>query len=284
MSLLRSFGGWAALGIVLGAASVAQGQTTACVFRGADSTPPIECMRAECDGTAACPTFFGPGATCDELAIGGTEEMLCRAPCGTLFGCGEASDCPRIADSTGACVPLDAPLSSATPRVCVYPAVQVTYCPDPTTPAADLVSGHFLKTCHTTPESTPTSNYFLGDCDGDGCPNGADMTPCVAGEDACGVVSIGGDCAPPSETDAGVALPDGGNVQDDAGVSDAGAADAGVTAEDDAGPSAMDGSTTPPVSFHGGGGCTCSAGSRAAPRAALALGMLALLVLRRRRR
>jgi MYXO-CTERM domain-containing protein len=205
-----------------------------------------------------------------------------------MFGCSADSACPDVAGATGECVTLGPATATDPVGICVYPAAQIDYCP--ATDGDGTVIGHYLATCHTTPTGEVTANYFLGDCDADGCPNGSDGTPCVAGEDVCGAVMRGGECGPGRALDGGIATPDasidadGGNVQDDGGV---GEPDAGGE-RPDGGTSTMD-AGPPPVSFHGGGGCTCRVGSRDAPRSsaaagALALGALVLGALRRRRR
>lgn len=123
-------------------------------------------------------------------------------------------------------------------------------------------------------------NFFEGDCDDDGCPNGYDPAPCSRCDGAfCRTTSRDPrpGCGGTRPTDALMDPID--CPTPDAGTSDAGSAsdDAGITP-------AMD--TGPRPTFGGGGGCTCSTAHRASHGAgllALGLGLAWTLTARKRR-
>ncbi len=254
-----------------------------------------------CEDARPC---AGVGSACGAVSIcedGWSDGPRCRPSCSTLILCQSAATgrmpepCPEFDGSAGFCVP--SPVSIAGypgyDGACVYVPSFVDATCSASTPSA---------TCFLLPgTSTVTTNFFLGDCDGDGIPNGCDSMRCVPGSAADGCVPVPGDgCAATlampdagivdaggSTTDAGDTMPDAGGepspdgslTTDDSGTtSDSGtqAFDAGVTDNDASG-----------GSFTGGGGCRCSAaGGDRGGLAGLGLAVLALGVTfaRRRRR
>ncbi|HJL14449.1 MAG TPA: hypothetical protein RMH99_02265 [Sandaracinaceae bacterium LLY-WYZ-13_1] len=142
-----------------------------------------------------------------------------------------------------------------------------------------------------------TPNWYLGDCDGDGCPNGADPAPCADGSELCEATPfLGPSCdGTPTPVDAGVTPPVDAGPTPGADAGPTPAPDAGPPLAVDAGPSPpMDAGTAPGVDaaeapngleFTGGGGCTCRAApARGGSGAWLAaLGLLGWIAGRRRR-
>lgn len=268
--------------------SAARAAPLVCRITGADAdgVPTYRCgglvsceSALECDGET-----FGPEAVCqsyDEDAPG----AFCRASCGTIVGCAESTDCPDFGGvATPVCVRFDA--SRGEPSgLCVYRGIGIHYCAAVEEPA---VLRHYWTTCHTRADGTLTSNYFEGDCDGDGCANGDDSTPCVAGEESC-VFGTRGRLCEATATDAGVPVADGG-ASGDGGVNapDAAASDedGGTSGSFDAGGDTMDAGARPPgVGFNGGGGCRCAApgGGDASPGASALLAVAVLATIRARR-
>jgi MYXO-CTERM domain-containing protein len=168
---------------------------------------PARAERSTCDVGDDGGRFCGGVITCDERrdCIGdtGTEDWYCEprspsrpdalecmAACTTMFGCGAATDCPPINGQTPTCQPAE----GESIGVCTYRSgsasnVRITYCAD----GGGHVTAAFMAACHTLPRAaggTPvyTPDYYLGDCDGDGCANGADTDP-------CSMPSTGGSCA-----------------------------------------------------------------------------------------
>lgn len=285
-----------ALALLL-APSAALAETLYCRVLGPDAGGAT--LGYRCNGPVPCST----DATCDVAVFGDravcqafderTTERLCRAECSTIVGCDETSDCARLGGATPQCVPfLEG--SGEPSGLCVYPSLGITYCAE----APPSVINHFWTTCHTLPGGGVTSNYFDGDCDGDGCANGEDAAPCEAGEAPCVARTRGPLCLDLTARDAGVGPIDGGSDADagtttepdaSAPATDGGAAgeDAGPTGELDAGRvEAMDGGGGPPgTGFNGGGGCRCAipGGGTRAPGGGLVLGLLALGTWARRR-
>lgn len=233
------------------------------------------------------PTPCVPG---DDVCSGFTEgvcgtaladlPLYCRPHCGTILACSEGADCRRWRDALGDCrlvaAGMDPPFS-----VCAYPSLGATYCG---TPGAPVPTERFAA-CHTRPDGSPTSNYFEGNCDGDGCPNGGDLLPCVNDRAPCSELDLTISCSS-APIDAGV--PDGGNLPDASVTAfDAGDLDAGASVPFDAGASVpFDAPASLPVSFGGGGGCRCAVGSGGAPSSALAASavLLATVITRARRK
>lgn len=145
-------------------------------------------------------------ATCagrDDCVTGGPhDDWFCEAPrppsavlvcmpgCTTMFGCGIPADCPVMNGLAPTCDPV----ASGVPNACTYrvasgmaaaPHTLITYCTAPTLHIPTMR----MTACHTIPgTSTLTPDYYQGDCDMDGCPNGHDTDPCVAAAGACTVI------------------------------------------------------------------------------------------------
>jgi hypothetical protein len=279
----------------------ARAEFRTCHITGRSGTTPVYTCSAPvgCDEPSTCPEALGDAPMCLELL---DSESICIARCSTLFGCTTTSDCPRIFDGSPTCVPFSAAVSGDPPGLCLLldPGLDVTYCAD------GEVIPHYFSACHTDRTGSLATNYWDGDCDGDGCPNGIDPTTCTRGGE-CGTVSRGLFCATMMAADGGVATVDAGAATDDAGPEprDAGATmagDASGNAGDggrrDAGPiTQLDGSAAEDggrpglfdagtelvqlPTFSGGGGCRCAApgSGRAGSGAAGALSVLALLLL-----
>lgn len=287
------------LALSLALAPPARAEPTVCtIFPATMGTMPYEHRCApptSCDSDATCdPAVLGEGAVC-QAYDGRSGERLCRGACSTVFGCSEGGDCPRLGGVTGRCAPTGA-LGGAPPGICLYDTAdtsRIVYC----TGTGPIAHDAFAR-CHTTPAGEITTNYYEGDCDEDGCPNGADPAPCLAGDEPClEPGTLGPLCARPTvPPDAGVSLPDagppaadaaistpdGGNAGEDAG----GGEDAGSGGDLDAGPSReMDAGEVPPgIGFNGGGGCRCAVpgGASSSGSGALALAALALVAIARR--
>ncbi len=155
-------------------------------------------------GTASCSTratcITGPGTedqTCQDVVSNGTASRECVEDCTTLFACTSAGDCPRVNDIAPTCSPVAPPTGA--PSICTWSvgtgtttplAAQVTYCTAP----GNHISSSQIAACHRRADDRTafTSDYFRGDCDGDGCPNGHDTNPCVA-------ASAGSGCVPTTE-------------------------------------------------------------------------------------
>lgn len=254
--------------------------------------PPI--LEQTCHARTSC-SDSDPGA-CRELYRTGVcdsvlRESFCRPSCGTVLRCDGDSDCPALVVTTARprCLLGAFPEGSADtpPGVCVYPGLDggargTTYCS-----VTGVSLDGFLR-CHTGPEGT-TSNWFAGDCDGDGCVNGDDVDPCSPDITECLPGGPRGPMCMPVAPDGGVPDLDASTPDDDAGAGgmDAGASDAGA-ASDDSG-SGFDGGNTsapPGTSFGGGGGCRCGVieGGASDMRALWSVLALALALALRRRR
>lgn len=144
---------------------------------------PISCgQRSEC--------FVGPGTddrTCQSVAAA-TSTRECIPQCTTLFGCGGNEQCPTIHGIAPTCSP-----TVVAPQICTWtttstsvPAyAQISYCP--AMPGGHITESN-ISSCHRLPNSSPavwTPDYFQGDCDDDGCPNGFDTNPCHSDRGAC---------------------------------------------------------------------------------------------------
>jgi hypothetical protein len=168
------------------------------------------------------------------------------------------AECPALAPGSGpgTCVRPDQPGALG---VCLYP--------DFLDDCSDLAALDTSR-CFVTPRGTVTANFYDGDCDGDGCPNGNDPDRCDACDEAtCAVESTDPrtDCHHPGEP-----LLDPAWCQPDASA-------------------AMDAGAGEPRSVRfSGGGCTCRVGARpegTIPQGvALGATFLAATLLRRRSR
>ena len=172
--------------IVVSMASVALAERADC-----DITSPtgVTCPpRTSCSTRATC--ISGPGtedATCQNIVTIGGAARECMPDCTTLFGCAQASDCPTIHGIPPICAPTTMP---GLPFVCAYyatatsttpPDQQITYCV-PNAMAGNHIAASDVANCHRLAgnPSVFTDDYYRGDCDGDGCPNGHDTNPCMA--------------------------------------------------------------------------------------------------------
>lgn len=236
-----------------------------------DPAPPASCGPRT--GTGECCTIEAGTLVCDPdpgACDCSTTLRLC-SPGPRVF----STECPPLGTSEGTCVRPDQPGAVG---VCLY----LAFLDD----CSDLGALDAAR-CFVTPDGAPTANFFEGDCDDDGCPNGNDPFRCNACD---GVLCSSESTDPRVDCRQGAdPLPDPARcapVEPDAAVApDAGAAGPMDAGTEDAGPE----EARPPVRFSGGG-CTCRAGARPA-RVTLgemlgvtALGATALGVGRRRRR
>jgi hypothetical protein len=230
----------------------------------------LQCGLVPCSVDDEC-LGFAPDGVCVAVDPAG-GELHCTATCGTLASCSDGG-CPEHAGAVGACTPMATPIG-AVRAVCEYPTLGITHCPSTSGAMGTVVSNPVLFDCYTVASSLGTGvtdNWFKGDCDRDGCPNGADADPCDASGAECFGTVIGDVCGPMPPPDAGIV-----------GVADAGApeVDAGGAGEIDSGTE-----VPPGTMFSGGGGCRCAvAASRAPAGGALAIAAIALGALARRRR
>ncbi len=214
------------------------------------------------------PRDTGPCAIVGGMLTCSPTGSVCNAtacnPGRTLW----TSDCPALAGSVGsvgACAPTDG-AENLPLGFCIYEEWFAG--------CAGEDSGSFLD-CFTSPIDGSFGNFYDGDCDGDGCPNGFDSNPCLRCDGSeCSTVSR--DPRPLCRGLPPVDLRDPIDCAPDAGPPDAGGA------SDDAGITAMD--TGPRPTFGGGGGCTCTASSGTSPSAGLLAVVLALALIQRRRR
>lgn len=120
-------------------------------------------------------------------------EPRCVPDCGTMFSCGQAADCPALNGIVGTCDPVEPASGSTAPNACTYragtgrpAAAQITYC----TAAGSHIPLAMQHACHTDPATGQlTEDYFRGDCDDDGCPNGHDTNPCTASPGSCALTA-----------------------------------------------------------------------------------------------
>jgi hypothetical protein len=187
MAWLQRLVGAGALALVWLVASGATAEQTVCHVERATGVvscaPPVLC-------TARAMCIAGPGTedeTCQAVAENGTTRRECLHDCTTLFGCGGASDCPPIDGIVGAC---EGTVLTGVPSICTYTSAttatpldaQITYCAGGLhIGASEVVACHRLAGM----PNVYTDDYFRGDCDGDGCPNGHDTNPCVAAAGTC---------------------------------------------------------------------------------------------------
>lgn len=233
-----------------------------CVF---PSEVPSCATAHDCAMPEDCPLGFG----CD----GGTCEPL---ECTAFYSCRTLDDCPDDTDLGPpiVCLPTELldPSLGRGDGFCLFGSFDVT------TECAELGDA---RSCFFR-DGVFSNDFFQGDCDLDGCPNGLDPNPCSGdASDVCLPEGVSLACdtpIPPARPDAGVpegdaAIPDSGVGLDAAGFDAAGFDAAG-----------FDGGVDERVTFGGGGGCVCSAhrGSPPSSLALLAL-MLVLVPLRRAR-
>lgn len=152
------------------------GARTCGAYRGCTSA--LECVSGTRTDDFAC------------LTVPPLSGQRCVPDCGTMFGCGQAVDCPPMNGITASCDPVEPPASmTSVPNACTYRAgstrplaAQITYC----TSAGNHIPIARLHACHTDPETGAfTEDYFRGDCDGDGCANGFDTDPCSSDPSGC---------------------------------------------------------------------------------------------------
>ncbi|MDQ3032576.1 MAG: hypothetical protein M3Y87_09185, partial [Myxococcota bacterium] len=189
-------------------AGTARAEPLVCRITGADvdGVPTYRCGGLiTCESAAECAgDDFGATAVCQSYDEG-APESFCRPACGTIVGCDESSDCP---DFGGVAAPVCARFAASTGEpsgLCLYRGIGIHYCAGAEEPT---VIDHFWTTCHTRADGTLTSNYYEGDCDGDGCANGDDTTPCLASDDVCMFGTRGRLCEA-MRPDAGMPAADG---------------------------------------------------------------------------
>ena len=224
-----------------------------------------------------------PPPTCPDQ----TQAQCCRVEGGEYVcdgnlgacGCSTLNTCTpsvRVSDNA-ACAPI---VDGGAPGLCVRPnepgALGVCVYEEFLSSCSD-VEALSLESCFLTTGRTRTDDFFLGDCDGDGCPNGQDSDSCAACDDArCATVSADtragcGAVENPGQNDPAMCLPpDAGPVMElDAGMDAGPALDAGAVTD----------ATPNNRARFGGNGCQCIAGSprraRPLPVAVVALALLA---------
>jgi hypothetical protein len=257
-------------------AALARAEPTICEVRSTD--PVMGLFDVHCGPPHACASADDCSETGFETPVCGTalEDLpdICRPHCGTLVGCDGDGDCRRFRDAVGSCHLTSTAAGGI--GVCAYPALGASYC----VAVGEALDPMRFARCHTRPDGTATSNYFEGNCDGDGCPNGGDNLPCVNDRTPCLTLDTTVACST-SPIDGGVFPLDAGVVvTPDAGGLDAGPeTDAGVVEPFDA--------YVPPASSFGGGGgvrCTCRTARTPASHGVMALSVgLVLATLARRR-
>lgn len=253
------------------------------------------CLAVEPSPPPTCPAPTLPTERCCTVVGGALRCDGADCSCSTIRACNPEpraygdSECPALLSdgNPGACLRPGAP---GTLGVCFFEE----FLED----CGDLEALDFAS-CFRTGRGTFTTNFFEGDCDADGCPNGQDVDRCepcdgaaCADEsvDMCAEVSNAGladpiRCVP---ADASTPpLPDGAIAP----------LDGDITPLDDAGPAldaarppldaaVLDGSPAPSPRF-GASGVQCAIGARGDPRAAHALYAIGLtfiaLVFHRRR-
>jgi hypothetical protein len=218
---------------------------------------PFAGPREPCPAVAPSPpASCGPPAptTCCTLEAGvvGCEEPLRGGACGcsTVRRCSpgpvvfDASACPPLFDGgeVGACVRTR---QTDVYGLCLYPEFFASC-----TEGAELPSD-----CLRDPTGSPTSSFFEGDCDRDGCPNGHDPAPC----DRCDGLRCENatrDLRPECQSEAPDLPLDPRDCAPDADRVDA------ATVGGDGGDAVMDaGSPREPARF-GGSGCRCEVSAR----------------------
>lgn len=218
-----------------------------CVF---PSEAPSCATAHDCKTPADCPPGFGCDGSCEPLE------------CTALYSCRALGDCP---DDTALglpilCLPsvlLDPGLGRGD-GFCLFASFDVTI---------ECAALSDARSCFFR-DGAFSNDFYQGDCDLDGCPNGLDPNPCAAGTERCRAEGFSPACdtpIPPARLDGGrfdAAIPDSGVGFDAAG---------------------FDGGVSERVTFGGGGGCVCSAGGGRAPSPSLLLLVAILLSLPSRR-
>ena len=170
---------------------------------------------------------------CPDVGFMCRDGMCEPTICGSLYGCRQASDCEGTPFGPGTCVRAPdafAPAPEGPDGFCAF-----------STYRTDARCAPTIGDCTRTPFGATTLDFFAGDCDSDGCPNGADDSVCVAGFTSCpATLSLACGTMLQARVDAGVPFLDAGA-----------SVDAGVP---------LDAPAPPQVSFAGGGGCRCGVG------------------------
>ena len=239
--------------------------------------PPSCGARASIGAPSGTCCISGGGVTCD-------SACMVEGQCSTVQACRPDSvcwSCEPLAATTqsGVCLRVETEFSpvEGLAGYCLFPEFFVG-CDMGDTPGSGSPCFQY--------GGAPELNFFEGDCDDDGCPNGYDLAPCTRCDgEICGVTT-----RDPRERCNNTRAPEI-NI-DPPGCTNADAsmnllADAGATSQTDANINPlMDAGARP--TFGGGGGCTCTvssnASSNASPRMALLAVGLALVVVKRRRR
>lgn len=198
--------------VSVGSVSNAHAQVRTCTLTGGHW--PFWDIRCEtipgiCQDVSDCSGYDLIDPICDDYP--GTGASSCRSRCSTYFSCSRDDDCPRYAGTTGTCRIWDSLFSPT--GACEYRAAGITYCGDP---GAVVYYGE-ISDCYRLPYDSSdrlVSNWFEGDCDNDGCPNGSDASPCVAGETCGSTQVLGWLCARPIGTVSFGSGRDGGAVAD----------------------------------------------------------------------
>ena len=241
---------------------------------------PLSCgtLNAGTDPNGTC-CFVSGRVTCGDVCEDDEDECstvrACR-PDAVLWSCGPLA----AGTGAGACARVEDEFSpvEGLAGYCLFPEF-FEGCGMSDPPGADSPCFRF--------GSAIELNFFEGDCDSDGCPNGYDLAPCVRCDgEFCGVSTR--DPRERCHNTRGAEMNiDPSDCSGDAGISDDASinvlADAGITSETDAHiRELMDAGARP--TFGGGGGCTCTASSNPSPRIGLLAIGLALAVMKRRRR
>lgn len=231
----------------------------------------IHCeVSIDCTSSADCELEPFPDATCVPFDPTTPSRDYCQPRCGSVFRCNPEDVCPVITGTPGTCSP-----GWDGNSYCRYPmAATSTYCVED----GEVIPEAQFYRCHHVPgtETGATTHYQFGDCDGDGCANVNDTSPCdpMAGAEGCMAVPPPAECLPSS----------GGASDGGAGTADAGArGDGGLKRDGSAGGGGGSGAPEPIYDYRGSGGCAVTAvpdgpGWPAAPS------VLALAVAARRRR
>lgn len=258
-------------------------ETSVC---GGDGGP---CSTEEVPPPVTCPPP-ARSPSCCQFSVGGLacSDDAATCACSTVHTCTPGPrpypnrECVSMTGSgaPGLCI---RPPDTGALGVCLFEEFFVG-CADP--------RGVTLDACLRRPGSGElTENFYAGDCDSDGCPNGQDADRCTPCDDAaCASMSVDPREGCEEIVNAGLEDPDACFPAGDAGVPSVDAStgpgpDGSVAAEDAARPThdaALDASTERPPTF-GGSGVSCHAGTRSG-RGPLGLGLLGLAVAARARR
>jgi hypothetical protein len=246
---LGALGGMAVIVLALGGGAEAQGRISEDSGMLMCVAPAIGCASGACAMGSTC-----LGGGCIDVS-GDDRDFICCEP---EADPGE-SGCP----SSGSCEQI--------------PGHDFGRCIDTEMRPLCLDEGHDPAGCFA------GTSWALGDCDGDGTPNGEEVTAALA---------TGVDCTCENADDTMTPecmRPDGGSASADAGTvrpvpdggpsaQDAGQNDATLDAARDKPPLAAD-----EWDYRGSGGCTCDAASAGADAEWLLCGLAVVIVARRRR-